>query len=191
MKLEELKQLMDSHSVDGELNHDELNKAINAKFDGLIDSKIMRAKDNAKDSIISEFITEQGFENIDQYTAFVNNSKSTSTELSEKVTRFETELEALKGVNGTLQAENENFKYSSKLGDVDDRYKKFVMSEIKGLVKDDVDFETAKTTYLTDNTQFLKDNESIVTKLPKGNEQSTQTDGVLAILEKKNGIKLE
>jgi len=192
MKIEELKLLIDEHSNDGELNHDDLNKAINAKFDGLIESKVTKAKDSAKDANVAEFITNQGFENIDQFNAFVNNSKATSTELSEKVTRYETELETLKGENGTLKSQNDEYAYMGKLSDIDPKYQKFVMSEIKGLVNDSTDFETAKSNYLADNVHYLKDNnEPITTRLPKNNEKLTQSDGVLAILEKKSGIKLE
>lgn len=192
MKNEELKTLIEKYTVEDVLNHDELNKAINAQFDTLIDTKVSKAKENAMGGNIEAFIKEQGFENIDQFNSFVKNSKATSTELTEKVTRYETELEALRNDNTTLKSANENYTYSSKLSDVDDKYKKFVMSEIKGLVNDDMDFDTAKEKYLTDNAHYLRDKtEKIVTKLPKGGEQAQVTDGVAAILERKHGIKLE
>lgn len=191
MKLEELKALIDEHTNEGELNQDELNKAINAKFDGLIDAKVNKAKTVAKDENIAEFIKDKGFENIDQFNAFVKNTNAASSELSEKVTRYEQELSALKESNSALKAENENFTYLGKLNDIDPKYQKFVMSEIKGLVNDETDFDTAKTNYLADNAHYLRDNTQIITKVPKDNKNMTKTDGVTAILERKHGIKLE
>ena len=82
MKLEELKALVTEHTKEDVVDYDELNKVINAKFDGLIESKVTKAKELAKSENIAEFIKEQGFENIDQFTSSVKNTKATSTELS-------------------------------------------------------------------------------------------------------------
>ena len=191
MKIEELKSLIEEHTKEDVLDHEALNKAINMQFDALIDSKLGKYKETSKGEVLGEFIKEQGFENIDQYNAFLKNTKATSTELSEKATRYEQELEQLKSLNASLKSQNDEYTYMSKLNDVDDRFKKFVYSEIRGLVNDDTDFDTAKSSYLANNANYLKDNEKIVTKLPKNQTPNTQTDGVTAILEKKHGIKLE
>lgn len=192
MKIEELKSLVDKHTAEDGVNYDELNKAINAKFDGLIESKVSKAKETGKGENIEAFIKDQGFENIDQFTAFVKNSKATSTELTEKVTRYETELDALKGENGKLKVENDNYAYLGKLSNVKEDMREFALYKIKGLMDDGTDFDTAKDKYLTDNVHYLADNDTkIVTKLPKGGEHRTQPDGVVAALERKHGIKLE
>ena len=191
MKLEELKSLITEYTSDDNLNQEELNKAINAKFDGLIESKISKAKESSKAENIIEFVKGQGFDNIDQFTSSIKNSKANSSELSEKVTRYEAELETLKSENGTLKSANDEYTYLSKLTNVDDKYKKFVMSEIKGLINDKTDFETAQEQYLTNNAHYLRDNENIVTKPPKGGKLTPKADGVTAILEAKHGIKLE
>lgn len=191
MKLEELKALVTEHTKEDVVNFEELNKVINSKFDGLIDVKVAKAKELAKSENIAEFIKEQGYENIDQFTSNVKNVKATSSELSEKVTRYEQELEALKNDNLKLKSANDEYTYISKLSNVDDKYKKFVMSEIKGLVNETTDFATAQEQYLANNVHYLKDSESIVTKLPKGDQPLNKPDGVTAILEAKHGIKLE
>lgn len=191
MKIEELKSLIDEHTGEDGIDNDSLNKAINARFDALIDVKVKKAKASAETENIASFIESQGFENIDQFNAFVKNSKATSTELTEKVTRFETELEALRNENGQLKSANEEHTYLSKLSGVDDKYKKFLYSEIKGLVNEETDFDTARDSYLKDNPHYLKDNSQIVTKIPQNSDTANKTDGVTAILEKKHGIKLE
>lgn len=191
MKIEELKSMIDEYSADGEINHEELNKAINSKFDVLIESKVTKAKNSAKSENIAEFLNEQGYENIDQFTAFVKNSKATSSELSEKASRLEAELSKIQGEYKTAKQLAEEYQYMGKLDDVAPQFRKFVMSEVKGLVNDEVDFETAKKGYLEKNAQYVKDSESIVTKVPKGDQPKPQADGVLGILERKHGIKLE
>lgn len=191
MKIEELKALIDEASNDGEINHETLNKAINSNFDALIDVKVTKAKESSQATNIAEFIKGQGFENIDQFNAFVKNTKAASTELSEKVTRYESELEALRTENGSLKTTNDEYTYMGKLNNVDEKYKKFVFNEVKGLTDESTDFETAAEQYLANNVHYLRDNESIVTKIPKGQTKTEQSDGVLAILEDKHGIKLE
>jgi len=191
MKLEELKALIEEHTAEDSVNYDELNKAINVKFDALIEKKVSKAKDSGKDEHIAEFIKEQGYDNVDQFSAAVKNTKAASTELSEKVTRYEQELEQLRADYQKTKTENEEYTYLSKLSNVDPKYQKFVMSEIKGLVSDETDFDTARETYLADNAHYLKDNESIVTKLPKTNTKTENGSGVLSILENKHHIKLE
>lgn len=191
MKLEELKALVTEHTADDVVNYEELNKVINSKFDGLIEAKVTKAKELAKNENIAEFIKEQGYENIDQFTSSVKNTKATSSELSEKVTRYEAELEALRNDNLQLKSTNDEYTYLSKLNNVDDKYKKFVMSEIKGLVNDTTDFATAQEQYLANNAHYLKDSEPIVTKTPKGGQPITKPDSITSILEAKHGIKLE
>ena len=192
MKIEELKALIDKYTTDEGLNHEELNKDINAQFDALIDGKVTKAKASAKSENIEEFIKEQGFENLDQYNAFVKNTKSASNELTEKATRLETEYGAIKSEYEKLKAENESYTYLSKLDGVDDKFKKFALSEIKGLINDETDFDTAKTKYFEENPQYLKESGSqMVTKTPKGTTKTVQGDGVLSILEAKHNIKLE
>lgn len=192
MKIEELKALIDSYTSDGEINHDELNKAVNAKFDALIDLKVSKAKESGKAETIAEFITEQGFENLDQFTASVKNTKATASELSEKVTRYEQELQALQSENVTLKTANDDYSFMGKLSDVDEKYRKYALSEIRGLMqKGEIDFDAAKSTFVESNPQFGKQGTEIVTRVPQNNTTNQQSDGVLAILEKKSGIKLE
>lgn len=192
MKTTELQALIDENTVDGELNIEAVNKAVNSQFDALIDAKVTKAKESGKSENVETFIKDQGFDNIDQFNAFVKNTKSTSTELTEKVTRYEQELESLRGENGTLKGRVDEYTHLGQLKNVDPKYQKFVMSEIKGLVNDTMDFEEAKEKYLTDNAHYLADNDTpIVTKVPKGSETLPPSDGIIAALEAKSGIKLE
>lgn len=192
MKQTELQELLSEHTVDGELNIDALNKAINAKFDPVIEAKVAKAKGSGKQDHINEFLTEQGYENVDQFTAFVKNSKAGASELTEKVSRYESELQALTAERDSLKSQTEEYGYMSKLGKVDDRFKKFVMSEVKGLTNDDTDFDTALETYLTDNAHYLAEQAPIVTKTPKsGNKLDHGSNSEIARLEEKYNIKLE
>ena len=191
MKVEELKALIGKFTQDGTVDFDELNKAINTEFDVLIDRKVTSAKESSKDEHVNEFIKSQGLDNVDQFTALIKNSKATATELSEKVTRYEQELASLKGEYEGIKSKNDEYMYMSKLSDVDPRYQKFVLSEIKGLINDKVDFDTAKESYLADNAHYLADTGTIITKPPKGGQPNKEADSITAILERKHGIKLD
>ena len=76
------------------------------------------------------------------------------------------DYDALKQENEQLKAEKvERDMYSliSKKN-VDDRYAKFVLSEVKGKVTDKVNFETALDEYLKENEQFVKNENPIIRK---------------------------
>lgn len=68
------------------------------------------------------------------------------------------DYEEIKAENEKLKsekAENELFAHLSE-ANIDDRFKKFVLSEVKPLVSKDKDFKTALSEYIKDNSQFLK-----------------------------------
>lgn len=193
MKQTELTQLVEEFTEDGTINLEGLNAKINEKFDVLIASKVEKAKTSAYDENINKFIADNGFENIDQYSAFVKNTKAGADELSEKVTRYETELQAVTSERDTLKSQNMEYGYMNKLNGVQEPYRKFVMSETKGLVNDDNDFDTALEGFLADNPQYAVSQEPITTKPPKGALPGVggTGDAVLDILSKKHNIQLE
>ena len=68
------------------------------------------------------------------------------------------DYETLKAENETLKAEKTQNELMSKLASskVGEKYRKFVLSEVKALVTEDKNFDTCLAEYLKENEQFLE-----------------------------------
>ena len=68
------------------------------------------------------------------------------------------DYETLKAENETLKAEKTQNELMSKLASskVGEKYRKFVLSEVKSLVTEDKNFDTCLAEYLKENEQFLE-----------------------------------
>lgn len=68
------------------------------------------------------------------------------------------DYDALKKEVETLKAEKAEVEFGAEVtaAGVDDKFKKFVLSEVKPLVTEEKDFKTALAEYVKDNAQFLK-----------------------------------
>jgi len=87
MKIEQLQALIDANTEDGVINLEVINKAINEETDILIEKKRAKAVEDAKATIINDYIKSEGFDSEDAYKAFLKNSKAGATEVTEKATR--------------------------------------------------------------------------------------------------------
>lgn len=98
-----------------------------------------------------------------------------------KLAQLETERDDYKGKYETLNEKATNLERSNsltKLG-VEDKFTKFALSEINGMVTDSVDFETASKKWASENAQFVsvkdESNTSVTLNQPTGTNR-TLTD---------------
>jgi DNA repair exonuclease SbcCD ATPase subunit len=168
MKLEELKALVEKHTADGVINFDELNKAINASFDAVIEKK----EDAARKSVMAEYkaagaaelLKKYDFDNEDSFSAYVANAKQGETELSQKATRLEGEkaklenkIKELEGSVGTLNAERTQLARLNQTvtsGTVRPEFAEFVVDKVSKSLGEDEDFTEKLTAYIEANPQY-------------------------------------
>lgn len=94
MKVEAVQELLTSNGIEvnENINVAEISKSINDFATGLKESSVEKALQGVDGSeYVNKFLTENDFENVDQFNAFVKNGKATTTELQEKSTRLEQE----------------------------------------------------------------------------------------------------
>lgn len=74
------------------------------------------------------------------------------------VTKY-ADYDTIKAELEVLRAEKEEAAYISEAAaaNVDERFRKFVVSEVKGLVTDKKDFKTSLAEYIKENPQFVTD----------------------------------
>jgi predicted RNase H-like nuclease (RuvC/YqgF family) len=168
MKLEELKTLFEKHTTDEEINFDELNKAINASFDAVIQKK----EEAAKKSVISEYkaagaaelLKKYEFDNEDSFGAYVTNAKQGETELSQKANRLETEKQTLQskiaqleGSVGTLTTEKAQLARLNQTvtsGTVRPEFAEFVVDKVSKSLEEGDEFSEKLTAYIEANPQY-------------------------------------
>jgi predicted RNase H-like nuclease (RuvC/YqgF family) len=168
MKLEDLKTLVEKNTADEEINFDELNKAINASFDAVIQKK----EEAAKKSVISEYkaagaaelLKKYEFDNEDSFGAYVTNAKQGETELSQKANRLETEKQTLQskiaqleGSVGTLTTEKAQLARLNQTvtsGTVRPEFAEFVVDKVSKSLEEGDEFSEKLTAYIEANPQY-------------------------------------
>lgn len=131
--MEELRSLFGEDS----LSFDEFSAKLNASGIKLANIKAGGYVDKGKyDKLSNEFEKYKAENNSDKYADY----------------------EEVKAENEKLKAEKIELQYSSivSAAGVDDKFKKFVLSEVKSLVTEEKNFETALSEYVKENEQFLK-----------------------------------
>lgn len=192
MKQNELQELITKHTTDDGINIESLNADINTNFDAVIDRKVSKASESAKPTILNDFIKAYDFENVDQFSAFVKNSKAGASELTETVARLQSERDEYEQKFNNINGEYTELKHMSKLSNIDDKYKKFVLSEIRSQVNDDNDFESVYESYVAENPQFLGEKPPVTTKPHNQNNNSGEVDGFEAEIKRRHpDLKLE
>ncbi|MFA5239799.1 MAG: hypothetical protein WC476_08865 [Phycisphaerae bacterium] len=168
MKLEELKALVEKHTVDDVVNYDELNKAINASFDVVIEKKETAAKKGVESEYkaagASELLKKYSFDNEDSFSAYVVNAKQGETELSQKATRLETEkgkletkIRELEGSIGALSSEKAQLAMLNQTvtsGTVKPEFAEFVVDKVSKSVGEGEEFSEKLATYIEANPQY-------------------------------------
>ena len=93
-------------------------------------------------------------------------AKGKYDDLNKQCTQYKTENDTIKAENGTIKAENETLKAEKETNarlneiakaNVSEKYRKFVLSEVKAMVTDKKDFATCLTEYLKENNQFIEE----------------------------------
>lgn len=93
-------------------------------------------------------------------------AKGKYDDLNKQCTQYKTENDTIKAENGTIKAENETLKAEKETNarlneiakaNVSEKYRKFVLSEVKSMVTDKKDFATCLTEYLNENNQFIEE----------------------------------
>jgi len=168
MKLEELKALVEKHTADGVVNFDELNKAINASFDAVIEKKENMAKKSVeaeyKAAGATEFLKKYEFDNEDSFSAYVANAKQGETELSAKANRLEgekgkleTKIKELEGSVGALTGEKLQLARLNQTvtgGAVKPEFAEFVVDKVSKSLGEDEDFGEALAGFVEKNPQY-------------------------------------
>lgn len=107
MKFEEVQELLTNNGVEitESINIDEISKGINTFATGLKESSVEKALKNVDgNEFVNKFLTENDFENVDQFNAFIKNSKASTNELQEKATRLENEAVAYQSKISELES---------------------------------------------------------------------------------------
>lgn len=196
MKIEQLELLIKSNTgEDGVINLEAINKSINEETDVLIEKKRAKAVDEAKQTIIDEFIKTEGFDNADAYKAYIKNSKAGATELSEKATRLEQELELVRKEANTYKSEAEGFKYTSKLIEkgIDPKFKDYAMFKINAMVNDTTDFDGALEAFIAESPYVVNADTQPITMRPpvKPINLPIEDEVTKAFRERNPNIKLD
>jgi len=113
-----------------------------------------------------------------------------------KLEQLEKERDDFKGKYETLEGEKTTLERTSKLGKlgVGEKYSKFALSEINGMVNDNVDFDTASKKWIADNSQFVtpvptEKNPPILNQPSGTNSTITNTEnGKTAVSSKMNNL---
>jgi len=154
MKKEQLKELLESNKTEDGFNYDAIAKGVNEFANNIRDKHFEKEKETLKgmlsNDVKSEFLKEYGFDNVDQFGAFIDNSKASATEQSKKLDRIEQEYADYKEKYVTLEeqynvANNElstinNKQIAKKLGIKDDMLE-FVLFEAQKKVTDEMDLK--------------------------------------------------
>lgn len=94
-------------------------------------------------------------------------AKGKYDDLNKQFTQYKTEndtskyadYDTIKAENETLKAEKETNARLNEIAkaNVSEKYRKFVLSEVKSMVTDKKDFATCLTEYLNENNQFIEE----------------------------------
>ena len=154
MKKEQLKELLESNKTEDGFNYDAIAKGINEFANSIRDKHFEKEKEALKgmlsNDVKGEFVKEYGFDNVDQFGAFVDNSKATATEQSKSLERIQKEYADYKEKYVTLEeqynvANNElstiNNKQIAKKFGVKDDMLDFALFEAQKLTKEDTTLE--------------------------------------------------
>ena len=154
MKLEELKALVEKYTEDEAVNYDELNKAINASFDVVIEKKEKTAKESVeaeyKAAGVAELLKKHNFDNENSFHTYLTNTKKDETELLQKATQLEnekrgleTKVSQLEGSMGTLALEKTQLARLHQTvtsGKVSPEFAEFVVDKVSKSLGEDEDF---------------------------------------------------
>lgn len=132
-KMEELRNIFGEESINYDTFMSKVSesgiKLVNLKTGGYVDK-------NKYEKLQSEFEKYKSENDVSKYSDYED---------------LKSEVEQLKAE----KAENELYAQIAA-ANVDDRFKKFVLSEVKQLVSDEKDFQTALNEYIQENAQFVK-----------------------------------
>lgn len=156
MKVTELQELFTANTTDGQTDYEAIAKSVNEATNTVRDNALNKYKETASKELAPEiqnaFIKQYEFENVDQFKAFVTNSKATSNELTEKTTRLEQELskyeETYKGLETKYNELNSKYtgetrKSLAKSLGVKEDMVDYAMFEANKSVTEEVNFEEA------------------------------------------------
>lgn len=157
MKDTQLQELLTTNGIELGENVDikAIAQGINDVFNPIIQNQVSKATKGLMSQ--DDFIKQYDFENVDQFNAFVKNTKSASSELSEKATRLETELNEWKTKATDFESKVKDYEFTSTLrskGIADDKldYAKFKLSS---MINEETDLDSALST-LMESDSVLK-----------------------------------
>ena len=192
MKTTELQELLKANTTDSGLNYDEIAKHINEEVNTIRDKSIEKYKETAKQdlagSIQDEFLKQYEFENVDQFKAFVDNSKASNDEVKAKATRLEQELakkqKAYDELQGNYQTINQEItvtkqKELARSTGVKADMIDYALFEASKLVNDDTDFKTALEKLVADKPTLIGETERIKFGQNNPDNNSSVKDGLL------------
>jgi len=192
MKTTELQELLKANTTDSGLNYDEIAKHINEEVNTIRDKSIEKYKETAKQdlagSIQDEFLKQYEFENVDQFKAFVDNSKASNDEVKAKATRLEQELakkqKAYDELQGNYQTINQEItvtkqKELARSTGVKADMIDYALFEASKLVNDDTDFKTALEKLVADKPTLIGETERIKFGQNNPDNNTSVKDGLL------------
>ena len=192
MKTTELQELLKANTTDSGLNYDEIAKHINEEVNTIRDKSIEKYKETAKQdlagSIQDEFLKQYEFENVDQFKAFVDNSKASNDEVKAKATRLEQELakkqKAYDELQGNYQTINQEItvtkqKELARSTGVKADMIDYALFEASKLVNDDTDFKTALEKLVADKPTLIGETDRIKFGQNNPDNNTSVKDGLL------------
>ena len=189
MKNTELQELIQNNTTDGNINFDAIAKGVNEHVNTIRDSYYEKQRVNLRGELQNEFKTEYlknyGFENDDQFAAFVKNSKATTDETKEAVNRLTNEKTTLQNSYNELNKKFEetnkqlnninNQKVARKLGIKEDMLD-YALFEANKLVNDETTLEKALESFKESKpTIFNEENNGRIVIGREKNEKTNPT----------------
>lgn len=172
MKKEELQKLVEENTNDGQINYNAIANGINEHANTIRDNYFEKEKVALKGKLVeevkSEFLKEYGYDNVDQFSSFVENTKATTSEKDEKLKRilkeneaYQTEIEEITGkyndANKTLKGIN-NQSLAKKLGVKEDMVD-FALFEANKLVTEETNLESVLEGFKEEKANLFVDQE--------------------------------
>ena len=204
MKRKELEELLknntkEDNNIDIEAVFEQINKHVNEISAKNIEKERNSFKDEVSSEVKNEFIKQYGFENVDQFGAFVKNSKASATETSEALSRVQTEYDNFKETYSSLEKQykevnNEltsmkNLKLAREIG-VKDDFLDFALFEAQKLVNEETSLSDAFGNLRESKPYVFGDKEVKVGKEVKGKKVETKSPFLEANERLKKGRRI-
>jgi hypothetical protein len=192
MKLNNLKELIEKNTTDGNINIDTLVEEMTELTNKEINNIVAKEK-NSSEKVVKDFLSENGFETVDNFKSYINDNKTKIKDYEKQINEIQSKYknyDELQNENKTLK--NKSYFIDAGIKDAKKQSYLNYLFENRENPTDEDDFAEFINKELQENEHFYKQEKVIQTSMPTGNTPTTGSKlGWESILENKKGIKLE